>query len=853
MSSQGRHRRHRAASTWVEAWRAVKRWHHRFWAWYRGLYRGKPWYVKTLVAIATAIVTFVLYLIAVDVNFLWLFGKSPSLSDIMNPKTANASYIYSCDGKLIGKYFNENRTPVKYDEINPAFYTLLIDTEDERFYDHLGIDFPGLAAAVKDIVVHGKRRGGSTITQQLVKNMFRVRTKYSTGLLGYIPGVRILIMKTKEWILATEIEVIYRDKERILEMYANTVDFGNNAFGIKTAAKVYFNTTPDKLTVDQCATLVGILKGTTVYNPRRNPEKSRSRRNTVLHNSLVHNHLTQEQYDRFSALPLKLEYSPEEEFDGQASYFRQAVARQMREWCEENGVDFYTDGLEIHTTLDSRMQQCAEQAVTQHMRQLQNNFNSQWGGNPCWTDKDGRVIPHFVEEKARRSAVYKQLMAQYESYDSVLYYMNKPRKMRLFDYNGGHEATMSPLDSIKYMLHFMHCGLVAIDPASREVKAWVGDVDFKTWKYDNVLAQHQPGSTFKALVYAAAMQRGLRPCDSRLDAPFDTMLMNPASRMVEKWAPRNANGRTTGAPVTLRAAFARSINTVAVNVTREIGVETVVATAQDMGITTELDPQISISLGASDVRLFDLVNAYCTIVNDGMAQEPIVVNRIVAKDDRGRKKELYNSNNDRGAEHRALSHTAAYYMLKLLQAGITDAGGTSAGLRAYLPEGMDAGGKTGTTNEHSDAWFVGVTPRLVCGAWVGGEYRQIHFKDMHSGQGSRAALPMVGLFLQKVLNTQGFSSLRSKFKTDAYLDRAAMLCSDIPGEKQPENDSSDNTSAIDTMAAFNLGDEDEKELNSLDRIPDDLKGHDELPPVKDPQDRESQIRVNEAMKKNYNQ
>ena len=348
-----------------------------FWPWYKSLYKGRPWYVKTGVAFASLLVALFLYLGAVDINFLWLFGKSPGFSKIMNPTTNQASEIYSADGVLIGKYFNENRTPVKYEEVNPAFWRALVDTEDERFYKHFGIDPQGMFAAMKDAILHHDARGASTITQQLAKNMFRVRTQYSTGLLGYIPGIRMLIMKSKEWIIACKLEAVY-DKKEIITMYANTVDFGSNSFGIKTACKTYFNTTPAQLTTEQAAVLVGMLKATTYYNPISNPENSLKRRNTVLRQMLSHGDLTKAECDSLVQTPLRLNYNVESNYDGQAKYFREAVAEYLKDWCRDNGYDLYSSGLKIYTTIDTRLQKYAEQAAIKQMRQVQRNFNSHW-------------------------------------------------------------------------------------------------------------------------------------------------------------------------------------------------------------------------------------------------------------------------------------------------------------------------------------------------------------------------------------------------------------------------------------------------------------------------------------------
>ena len=378
------------------------------WLWYKSLYQGRAWYVKGGVGFASLIIAFIFYLIMVDVNFLWLFGKSPSLRAIMHPKTIQASELYSADGVMIGKYFSENRTPVAYEEINPVFWKALIDTEDERFYHHFGIDFQGVFAAAKDFVVHHDARGASTITQQLVKNMFRVRTEYSTGLLGNIPGVKMLIMKSKEWITAVKIEMFF-DKKDILTMYANTVDFGSNAYGIKTAANTYFGTTPKELTPEQAAILVGLLKATTYYNPRTNPDNSFKRRNVVLDNMRRHKDLTREAYDTLSKKPIQLDYSVENNYDGQAQYFREAVADELHDWCKDNDIDLYRDGLKIYTTIVTRMQKYAEQAAKRQMRIIQRNFNNHWSGQNPWQDERHQEIPNFIEDLAKKLPYYKYL------------------------------------------------------------------------------------------------------------------------------------------------------------------------------------------------------------------------------------------------------------------------------------------------------------------------------------------------------------------------------------------------------------------------------------------------------------
>ncbi|MBO4803367.1 MAG: penicillin-binding protein [Muribaculaceae bacterium] len=735
----------------------------RFKKWYKGLYQGRPWWVKTLAAIGTFIALFLLYLIAVDINFLWLFGKSPSTYSIMHPRNPEASYLYSADGEIIGKYYDENRTPVPYDSINPEFFRVLIDTEDERFYSHHGIDFSGLGAAAKDLVLHGRPRGASTITQQLVKNMFRTRSDYSTGLLGYIPGVKMLIMKSKEWIIATKLEIFY-SKEEILEMYANTVDFGSNAYGIKTAANTYFRTTPRNLKLEESAVLVGLLKATSTYNPRINPKNSLRRRNQVLKNMITHGDLTQHQYDSVSSLPIDLKYTLETNYSGVAPYFREAVAHEVERIADAKGIklDLERDGLKIYTTLDSKMQEYAEQAVSEKMKVVQQNFKSHWGDQDCWLDENNQPIANFVEDKARNTPIYHELLARYPNdIDSVNYYMNQPHRVHLFDYvNDTLYMEMSSMDSVRYMLHFMHCGFIAMEPNNGHVKAWVGDVDFDTWKYDKVRAKHQPGSTFKLFVYTAAMERGLVPCDRRMDEYIDTLVMNEETHELEPWRPTNANGTFTGAPMTLRAAFAQSINSVTVRVGREVGEGTVAQVARDMGIESPMETKPALSLGASDVDLMELVNSYCTVINDGMRNDPVIITRIVDRDGN----EIYRAPE---RQERAISYRSAYLMQQMLMACRTDAGGTAMALNGYITRPLydvDLGGKTGTSNRHADAWFVAVSPGLVCGSWVGGEYRQIHFRWGSLGQGSRTALPICGRFLQLVLSDPQFQRYHQRFQ-----------------------------------------------------------------------------------------
>ena len=723
-----------------------------FGRWYRSLYKNAPWWKKVGVGFSSFVCFIIFYCFAVQFNLFWLFGKSPSLDTIMNPKTAAASEIYSADGKLLGKFFSENRTPVAYDSIAPNFFDALISTEDERFYSHHGVDFMGLGAAVKDAAT-GHARGASTITQQLVKNMFRVRTEYSTGLLGYIPGIKMLIMKSKEMIIATELEW-FCSKQEILTMYANTVDFGSNAYGIKTAAKTYFNTTPAELKTEQSAVLVGLLKATSAYNPKTNPKNSLSRRNVVLENMYNHGKLSAAELSDLRDKPIELNFSVETAYDGQALYFRQAVADEIKNL--DLGLDPYKDGLKIYTTVDSRMQKYAEQAMLEQMKVVQRNFDAHWGKQDPWVNEKNQPIPGFLQEKLKQTDAYKMLSVRYpDDPQKVMEILNTPHKVKLFSYAGQNlkiEREMSSVDSLRYMLHFMHAGFVAMEPQTGDVKAYVGDVDFNTWQHDNVRATHQPGSTFKLFVYATAMKQGWLPSDARLKDDYIQMNVVDENGKPSVWRPHNANGRFSGANIPLRAAFAQSINTIAVKLGQEVGIPNVIKTAQDMGIKSKLNDAPSLPLGASDVHLMELVGAYASVANYGEYVKPTMITRIVDREG----KVVYEA---RKEVRTVLSDKEAFYMQTLLGAGMTDAGGTSQALASqnyigqwFWNRRIDAGGKTGTSNSHADAWFVGVTPNLVGGAWVGGEYRQIHFRSGALGQGSKTALPIFGLFMKKVLS-----------------------------------------------------------------------------------------------------
>ena len=740
----------------------IKTWWQKFISWRKYRYerfKHLPWYRKIGNMALTFCWMFLLFLFLVDINFLWLFGKSPTLHSISHPDQSLATEIISADGKVIGKYFTENRMSVEYDEISPIIIQTLITTEDERFYDHFGIDFQGVFAAIKDMT-QGNARGASTITQQLVKNMYKTRNQYSKGLFGHIPGIKLLIMKTKEWVTAVKIEIFYTKKE-ILTMYFNTVDFGSNSFGIRTAAKTYFKTTPAKLNYEQSATLIGLLKATTSYNPKINPKRSKERRNVVLQNLVTHKVITQQQCDSLKEIPIQLNFSVEQSYDGEALHFRSYLAKYLEEWEEANGYDIYSDGLKIYVTLDSRLQKYAEEAVEKQMRTVQRRFFDHWRGQNPWQDEKHNDIPNFIEDKAKKTKAYASLSEKFGgNKDSIFKYLNIPHRTKVFDYDLiEKDTTLSVMDSIRYMNHFMHTSFVAMEPNTGNVKAWVGDINFKFWQYDKVAqSKRQPGSTFKLFVYTAAMLHGKAPCDRITDKRVTWEYKENGE--TKSWTPHNANGTYLGYSMTLKHAFARSINTVAVQLAQEVGIPEIIKTAHLLGIKTPLDNKPSTCLGSSDVSLLELVNSFGTVVNEGMYHDPILVSRIEDKNG----KVIYQAATE---QKRVISYETAWLMTEMLKGGMTEPGGTTQALWEWdlFKYNTDFGGKTGTSSNHSDAWFVGVTKNLIGGAWVGGEHRSVHFRTGQLGEGSRTALPIFGLFMEKVLKDENFKQYRGKFPT----------------------------------------------------------------------------------------
>ncbi len=761
----------------------------RFWNLIRGLY---AFFFRSV------LVAFVYYFL-VKTNFLWLTGGMPSVDQLQNPKLSEASTILTADGVEIGKFFTENRTPVDSAQISPWVYKALIATEDKRFNEHSGIDLKRMGSVLVGVFSGGDRGGGSTISQQLAKNLYNTRRKEMHGLLYYVPVIRTFIYKSKEWITAIELEKRFT-KGEIATLYLNTVDYGNNAYGIKTAAKTYFNKLPDQLDIGESAILVGLQKGTTLYNPIRNPKNAVKRRNTVIQRMVQNGDLDAKVADEVMAQELKLDVNIENPYDGQGNYFKVALARFIEKWAKDNemDVDLYRDGLKIYTTIDSRMQTYAEGAVEKHMRSLQKEFDNQWKNKNPWTYENGTEIPGFIDTVAKRTTYYRKLASKFENNkDSIDKYMNMPMKMRLFSWDGDKEVMMSHMDSIRYYKRYLQAGMVSFDPLSGFIKSWVGGIDYDHFKYDHVKqGKRQPGSTFKPVVYTAAIDgpMNLSPCDRREDKPISLEYEEKGEKKI--WQPKNANGVFTYSNLTLRSALARSVNSVAVQLTQEVTPRAVVNYAQKLGITSPLDAVSSIGLGTSDISLYEMVAAYGVFLNEGKYTEPIFVYKIEDKSG----KTLFEFETK---TRDAIRPESAYLMQYMLRGNIEESGGTGARMFNYgelFRNGGQVAGKTGTTSNNSDSWYVGFTKDLVCGVWVGGDDRSIHFTSS-MGEGSRSALPIFGLFMEQVYKDKNLEYSPGPFpKPSVKITKDYLGCFNSDAENvNPLNDSLLNAIMSDSL------------------------------------------------------
>jgi len=721
------------------------------------------WAGKTIkylwIAFFGGLVLFILFVWMVSINFLGLYGSLPDFKALENPDSELASELYSADGFLLGTYARENRSPVSYEELSPNLVNALISTEDERFEDHSGIDLQAMIRVfVKSILLGQDAGGGSTLSQQTAKNLFKTRTDASQGILSSIPGLRMLIIKTKEWIVATQLEKAYT-KNEILTLYLNTSEFGSNAYGIKTASRTFFNKTPDTLSIQEAAVLVGLFKAPTYYSPVFNPENSLRRRNTVLYQMVKNDKLTEAEFDSISKLPIELDYRVQNQNQGLATYFREIVKADLIKWSKEtlksdgSSYDLFGDGLKIYVTIDSRMQRYAEEAVQEHMSELQKAFYKEMGTRDPWIDENWQVIPNFIESAVKRTEAYRLLKQRYgENTDSIEMKLNEKKKMRVFSWGGERDTLMSTMDSMRYYKKFLQAGFMSMDPHTGHIKAWVGGMDHKYFKFDHVKqGKRQPGSTFKPFVYAAAIENGYSPCYSVIDQPVEVYIPGQPA-----WSPSNADGKFSYEKMTIRKAMAQSINSVTAYMMKKLSPKIVIETARRLGITSDLEEVPSLALGVNDVTVFEMVGAFGTFVNKGEHTTPYYIDRI--EDKNGNVIQQFTPR-----KKPAMSEEHAYLMTYMLRGGFEEEDGTSQGVPWTLREGNELGGKTGTTQNASDGWYMGISKDLVSGTWVGGDDRAIHFRSWTAGQGSKTARPIWVKYMAKVYGDPSLGYTRGPF------------------------------------------------------------------------------------------
>ena len=687
----------------------------------------------------------ILFFCAIELNFLGLFGHSPDMVEIRNPVMSVGSQVYTADGKLIGQYYREDRSPVEFNQISPNLINALVSTEDVRFYKHNGVDFYGFLTSMLS-TAKGDRRGGSTITQQLAKNLFETRRRQSQGFIKHIPIFRTIVYKCKEWLTAYKIEHVY-NKQEILTLYLNTVPFGNNSYGIKTASLKFFDKTPDKVNAAEAATLIGMLKATSTYNPINNPDRAIQRRNTVLGQMLKNNALSKAEYVVDTAMQLNLNLNYVADLSHGDSYLREAVERWLKKWLKQNDYDLYTDGLKIYTTIDSHMQQYADEAVAEKMKMLQKRFYDYWGKRNPWRDLEGNEITDFLQKNEQALPIYNMLMRKYKG-DTVQVkkYFETKKQMTVFTWNGDRDTTFSTDDSIKYYAKILNTGMMTIDPATGYIKDWVGGINFKYFNYDHVnQAKRQAGSTFKPFAYVTALDNGYTPCDKFTDKPVSIKYMDGGKEQV--WQPNNADFRFSYQDMSLRWAMGKSVNSITAQLTEKVGWDKIVHYAHMLGIESPLKSVPSVSLGSNDVSVYEMVRAYSTFLNKGVKIDPLLVTKITDQD--GSVIQEFELKSEP-----VLNPETAWLMLYMFRGGMEEPGGTSQALWEYpglwKKDNNQIGGKTGTSSHYVDGWYMGITKDLVTGVWVGADDRSVHFNDSETGEGSHTALPIFDRFMEKV-------------------------------------------------------------------------------------------------------
>jgi len=725
----------------------------------------------------------------VDLNVFWLFGRSPGFSELRNPPLATATEIRSADDVLLGKIWLEDRTPLSRDQIPEIVVKALVATEDERFFSHKGID-PLAPFSAAWSTLRGGKRGGSTLAQQLAKNLFQ--TRQNRGLLGFVPGLRVPIAKMREWILASKLELLH-SKDEILTLYLNTVTFGNNTWGLHSASMRYFGKPAKDLQPQEAALLVGLLKGPSVNNPFTRPHKALARRNVVLNQLVRAKVIDKKLHDSLAALPLGLHPTTSTPSTGLAPHFRDWITAWLKDWCKDNDCDPFTDGLVVRTTLDSRMQTHAQDAMSDFMPLLQKRFDNEWSGQAPWRYKDGREIPGYLDSLARGTGRWIRLMDSLDN-DTVLALkaLRRKERIRVYTPNGYRDTLVSPIDSIRMTRQFLQGAMVAMDPRSGAIKAWVGGIDHEFSKLDHVAGTRRSnGSTAKAFVYATALEQGMAPCDKFVDEVRTFSYQENGE--TKRWTPHNADWVSNGDTVSLRNAFGRSLNTVTSQVIMKVGPENVAATMMRLGIKSPLKAVPSVGLGANPVTLLELAGAYQPFVNGGKAIEPWAIERI--EDRQGKVLATFSHE-----PKQVLTENVAWLMTHMLRGGFQEPDGTSLAMYSYnvFQGGRELGGKTGTSSEHADGWYVSVTTDLVTAAWTGNDDPSLHFRSGMTGEGSRTGLPIVGRFLERVFKDPALPYPPEHFPTAPRGLKTSWNCP-TPWPKDTLDSTAIDTTAVSTI------------------------------------------------------
>lgn len=707
---------------------------------------------KLWIAYFTVILVVILLFLGISIG---IFGPMPSFAELENPKTNLATEVYSADGVLLGTYYIENRSNVQFQDLPDNLVKALIAIEDIRFEKHSGVDTKALIRVAFGLLSGNYKGGGSTLTQQLAKNLFPRDHDLSK--------LELVLRKFKEWVAAIKLERNY-SKEEIIAMYLNTVPFGGNSYGIKMAAKTYFNKPPDSLTVEESAMLVAMLKGQTYYSPVRHPQRALERRNLVLEKMEKYDFLTRQEYDSISRLPIDLtNYGIQDHESGLATYFREILRLDLKEWCKNHkktdgtNYDLYKDGLRVYTTIDSRLQKYAEEAVAEHVgKTLQPAFFRHWAGYH-FAPFDFEVNPQEEIDKlmmmaARWSERYQAAKKAGIPEDSIMMQFNVRMPMKVFTWSGIKDTIMTPMDSIRYYKYFLQAGLMSVEPSTGHIKAYVGGINFKHFKYDHVrVAKRQVGSTFKPFLYTLAMQEGeFTPCSRVANVQYTVDL--PTG---EIWAPRNTAEDKVGEMVTLKWALANSNNWISAFLIKRYSPQSVIDMARKMGVTSDLEPVPSLALGSADISLYEMTGAFNTFANKGVHIEPIMITRI--EDKYGNVLEEFIPE-----RNEAMNEETAYLMLSLMK-GVVESG-TGIRLRFKYQFENPIAGKTGTTNNQSDGWFIGITPQLTTGIWVGAEDRSVHFRSLRLGQGANTALPIWAIYMQKVYADRSLGIYKGDFE-----------------------------------------------------------------------------------------